>query len=83
MRQETEKYCRLDTFVLYHVLDKFNDLIFDLYSLNIHRFPSLPSLALGIFRSKYLKKTKIPLIGGSMFDELRKSYYPAFPVGLA
>lgn len=74
MRDETVKYCNLDTLVLYQVLDQFNDLIYGLYSLNIHRFPSLPSLAFGILRSKYLKKSKIPLIGGQMFDELRKSY---------
>lgn len=45
-----------------------------LYSLNIHRFPSLPSLAFGIYRSKYLKDFKVPLIGGSIFHDLRRSY---------
>jgi hypothetical protein len=74
MRQETIKYCELDCFVLYHILDRFNTLIFELYSLNIHRFPSLPSLAFGIYRSKYLKDFKVPLIGGSMFHDLRRSY---------
>lgn len=74
MRNETEKYCNQDCLVLYQVLDQFNELIFGLYNLNIHRFPSLPSLSFGIYRSKYLKEFKIPLIGGQIFSDLKKSY---------
>jgi hypothetical protein len=45
-----------------------------LFSLNIHNYPTLPSLAFSIFRSKYLKNLKIPLITGQMFNDLRKSF---------
>lgn len=55
MKTETVKYCEQDCFVLFHIIDRFNSLIFELYNLNVHRFPSLPSLAFGIYRSKYLK----------------------------
>jgi hypothetical protein len=53
---------------------KFNSLIFELFSLNINNYPTLPSLAFGIFRSKYLKDFKIPLIGGQLYYDLKKSY---------
>jgi hypothetical protein len=52
---------------------KFNELIFNLFSLNIHRYPTLPSLAFAIFRSKYLKH-QIPLIKGEMYHDLRRSF---------
>jgi hypothetical protein len=42
--------------------------------LNIHNFPTLPSLAFAIFRAKFLKDHKIPLITGQMFHDLRKSF---------
>jgi len=49
-------------------------LIFEKFSLNIHRFPTLSSLALGIYRSSFLGNYKIPIISGKMFLDLKKSY---------
>jgi hypothetical protein len=48
LRSEAIKYCELDCKVLYQVIDKFNSLIFDKWSINVHRFPTLSSLAFGI-----------------------------------
>lgn len=74
LRSETIKYCELDCRVLWQIIDKFNNLIFDKYSLNIHRFPTLPSLAFGIFRGHYLIEDQIPKINGLMYHDIRKGY---------
>lgn len=68
LRLEAIKYCELDCIVLHQILSKFNDLIFNKFSLNVHRFPTLSSLAFGIFRSSYLGDHTIPKLGGNIFD---------------
>lgn len=74
LRNETIKYCELDCISLYQVLVEFNKLIFNMFKLNISKFPTLPSLAFAIYRCKYLKDHQIPLITGEMFDDLRSGY---------
>lgn len=74
IKNESIKYCIQDCTNLYQIIDNFNYYIFDLFNLNIHNYPTLPSLAFGIYRSKYLKNYKIPLITGQIFNDIRKSY---------
>ena len=74
LKDETIKYCLQDCKTLYQIIAKFNNLIFDKYSLNIHNFPTLPSLAFGIYRAKYLNDHKIPLITGQIFKDIREGY---------
>jgi DNA polymerase type B, organellar and viral len=74
LKIETLKYCIQDCISLYQIIEKFNYFIFNLFNLNIHNYPTLPSLAFGIYRSKYLKDHKIPLITGQIFNDIRKSY---------
>jgi len=75
LKDETIKYCIQDCKSLYQVLDKFNELIFDKYNLNIHNYPTLSSLAFAIYRGHYLKDYKIPLIGGNMLNDIREGYF--------
>lgn len=75
MKNESIKYCIQDCKSLYQVLDKFNELIFDKFNLNIHNSPTLSSLAFNIFRAHYLKDSKIPLIGGNMLNDIRAGYF--------
>jgi hypothetical protein len=42
LRNETIKYCEQDCRTLWQIIDKFNDLIFNKYSLNVHSFSTLP-----------------------------------------
>jgi DNA polymerase elongation subunit (family B) len=56
-KEESIKYCNLDCVSLYHILSKFNKLIFDLFNINIIKYPTLSSLAFGIFRSHFLVPT--------------------------
>ena len=52
LREESKKYCTQDCVALYNILFRFNENIFDKFKVNISRYPTLPSLAFGIFRSK-------------------------------
>nr|YP_009649331.1 DNA polymerase family B [Rhizopogon vinicolor]QDA23246.1 DNA polymerase family B [Rhizopogon vinicolor] len=62
LKDESIKYCNQDCISLYQIIHKFNILIYDKYHINIHKYPTLPSLAFGIYRTHYLKDYPIPLI---------------------
>jgi hypothetical protein len=74
LRNEVIHYCELDCKVLHQVLTKFNELIYNKWNLNIHRFPTLSSIAFAIFRSNYLGNHKLPKLGGDIYDFIKESY---------
>lgn len=74
LREELINYCNLDCKILYDILLKFNNLVYDLFNLNFNNYPTLPSLAFGIFRNKYLNKNEIPLINSHPFYDIKNSY---------
>lgn len=79
LKNESINYCLNDCIGLYQVIEKFNEFIFNKFNLNIHNYPTLPSLTFAIFRSNYLDKLHqegyyIPLIKGEMYDDLKDSY---------
>lgn len=49
-------------------------MIFKLFSLNIHRYPTLSSLAFAIFRAKFMKRSNIPKLSGKIADDIRQGY---------
>nr|UEP17199.1 hypothetical protein [Russula sp.] len=49
-------------------------MIFSLFSVNIHRFPTLPSLAFGIFRTKFMQEENIPQLSGKIANDIRQGY---------
>jgi hypothetical protein len=49
-------------------------MIFDLFSKNVHHYPTLPSLAFGIFRSKFMTEENIPQLSGNIADDIRSGY---------
>lgn len=73
-KEELLNYNMLDCISLYEVLIKFNSLIFDKFSLNAINYPTLPSLAFGIYRSSFMNDYKIPKIGGKMLHDIKQSY---------
>lgn len=77
LRDESIQYCERDCISLFYVLQHFNELIFDKFNLNIMNYPTLSSLAFGIYRSNFLKEDefKIPLVSGSMLQDIKQSYY--------
>ena len=62
---------------MYHFTSNFNifnNLIFRKWRLNISKYPTLPSLAFGIFRCNYLEENTIPRYTGSMFYDIKGSF---------
>lgn len=55
-KEEAIKYCNIDCISLYQILSKFNRLIFNNFKINIIKYPTLSSLAFGIFRTHFLVK---------------------------
>jgi hypothetical protein len=73
-QDEAIKYCKLDCQSLHQVLTKFNELIFNLFQINIHNSITLPSLAMKVFRTHYLVKDTIYQILGKVESAIRESY---------
>jgi DNA polymerase type B, organellar and viral len=74
LKLEAVKYCEIDCISLYQVIFKFNNMIFDLFSKNIHNYPTLPSLAFAIFRSNFMKEENIPQLSGKIAKDIREGY---------
>jgi len=72
---EVVKYCESDVDLLYKVIRKFAARIYSLYQVDVLDYPTLPSLALGIYRTNYLNENwKIPLIVGGTYKFISQSY---------
>lgn len=74
LKDETIKYCNLDTKILYDILNKFSNFIFDEIRLDIFKYPTLSSLSFAIFRCKFLNNHKLPIIKGQMYRDMKKAY---------
>jgi hypothetical protein len=74
LKNETIKYCEIDCISLYQVIFKFSDLIFSMFNKNIHRYPTLPSLAFAIFRSCFMEKNSVPQVTGKIEKDIRSGY---------
>lgn len=74
LKLEAIKYCEIDCISLYQIILKFNSLIFEKFSKNIHRYPTLPSLAFAIFRSSFMDEENIPKLTGNIDKDIRSGY---------
>nr|YP_009715275.1 hypothetical protein [Russula subnigricans]QGK88081.1 hypothetical protein [Russula subnigricans] len=74
LKKEAIKYCEVDCISLYQVIDKFADMIFNLFGINIHKYPTLPSLAFAIFRSNFMSENIIPQLSGKIANDIRSGY---------
>ena len=74
LKNETVKYCNIDCISLYQVIIKFNQLIFELFNINIHKYPTLSSLAFAIFRTVFLENNTIPQLSGQVAKDIRQGY---------
>lgn len=76
LKRETLNYLKSDLEGLLEAVLIFNKTIFERYHLNITRFKTLPSLALGVYSSEYLPEgSKIKMIKGELEKEIRSSYF--------
>ena len=77
LKRETIKYCEADALSLFQIISKFGDEILQMFDFDISRSPTLPSLALGVYRSNFLKaeEYKIPTITGDTYSNLYQGYF--------
>ena len=71
---ESVKYCQIDCKCLFDVLEKFNELIFIEFKVNIHGSLTLPALAMRIYKIHYMPKDTIYQIQGKVEQDIRESY---------
>jgi DNA polymerase type B, organellar and viral len=74
LKEESIFYCENDVIILYKVLIKFNEIIFNTFNIDALKYPTLSSLSFAIYRTNYLKFYKIPLITGNLYKALKLSY---------
>jgi hypothetical protein len=74
VKNEVIRYCNTDCISLYQIILKFNELIFGLFKINIHKYPTISSLAFAIFRTNFLTKDTIPQISGQVAKDIRQSF---------
>ena len=74
LKDEAIRYCEKDCISLYQIILKFNELIFEHFKINIHKYPTLSSLAFAIFRSSFLENDLIPQLSGQIEKDIRQSY---------
>jgi len=71
LREEAISYCELDCISLHQIIIKFSDLIYNKYSINITKFPTITGLTFVIFRSHFLNIFTIPMLSGKVFKEIK------------
>jgi hypothetical protein len=74
LRDEAIKYCEIDCISLYQIIFKFSELIFGLFKINIHKYPTLSSLAFAIFKTHFLREDELPQLSGQIANDIREGY---------
>lgn len=73
-KEESIKYCKLYCLILHEILVKFNEYILNIFNINIQKVLTLPSLAIRIFKCRYMKENQIYQLHGLPSHLIRKSY---------
>lgn len=74
LKDESIKYCEIDVKSLWFILRKFQINIYSSFDVDFNNYPTLASLAFGIYRVNFLKENTIPKISGEMYNNIVKSY---------
>ncbi len=72
---ELLKYCEIDTIALHQILYKFYIEIYNLFGVDITKYPTLASLTFAIYRANFMQGANIPIILGKLHKTLKQSYY--------
>lgn len=73
-KNEAIEYCKLDCKILYEVLTKFNELMFNEFKTNIHKVLTLPALSMKIYKSLFMPINKVYQLHGLVEQNIRQSY---------
>lgn len=75
LREEIIKYCELDVITLWKVLNKFQNIIYKRFGIDIQNTPTISSLAFSVYRTKYMPiDADIAIITGKLYKDLKTSY---------
>lgn len=75
LKKEAIQYCETDCLTLYQIISKFNDLMYNKLHIDMTKYPTISSLAMGLFRMHYLNEDiKIGMISGKIFKDIKQSY---------
>lgn len=75
-KKETLEYLKNDCVSLYQIIDKFSHNIHLLNGVDISKYPTLPSIAMAIFRTKYYdEKMNITNLKGKVRTFIQKGYF--------
>jgi DNA polymerase type B, organellar and viral len=73
---EIIKYCERDVLSLSNIINIFANLVYDKFKVNIHKYPTISSLGMGIFLTNYLESDNlIPRIAGQIYEDISKAYH--------
>jgi hypothetical protein len=56
------------------VINNFGKKNFNLFKVDIHRFPTLPYFYFAIYRINFLKDFKFPFLTGKMYNDINEAY---------
>ena len=75
LRDEIIAYNKQDCLVLHQVITKFACFVYKHFTLDLHKYPTLSSLALAIFKSNFLSKdANIPITDTFLYDKIKSGY---------
>jgi len=74
--KDLQLYCERDSVSLALIINMYSNIVYDEFKLNVHKYPTASSLALAIYRSRYLESDDlIPLISGEIYRDISKAYH--------
>ena len=75
LKKDIISYNQQDCLVLHNVLKKFSEFIYKEFNLDVHKYPTISSLSLAIFRSNFLKEdSNIPITDTYLYEKLKSGY---------
>lgn len=73
-RVDLLKYNVEDCILLYKIIKEFQDLIFKLFVLDIHKYPTLTSLAFTLYRKNFMARENIPVTSFEFYNQIKDAY---------
>lgn len=74
IRDSVLNYNLSDCVLLYNVINSFSLLIWNLFKMDIHQYPTLTSIAFSLYRSKFMSKSNIPVSSLNFYDNIKSGY---------